>query len=91
LPQARHQQRLVLPIEEQVRWQVSQRAHARQGPGSREQPSQEDVCVAGFGERRDQGCLVAKVVTPTAKRAAVEYMVVEHRISRGKACRIVGF
>ena len=77
--------------EEQVRWHVSQRTQARQGSGSREQPFQEDVCGSGFGERRNQGCLVAKVVTPTAKRMAVEYMVAEHRISRSKACRIVGF
>ncbi len=28
---------------------------------------------------------------PTAKRAAVEGMVAEHRISRSKVCRIVGF
>jgi len=30
-------------------------------------------------------------VTPTAKRRAVECMVSEHRISRSKACQIVGF
>jgi putative transposase len=78
-------------MEEQVRWHVSQRTQARQGSGSREQPSQEDVCKAGFGERNVQGCLVEKVVTPTAKRAAVACMMAEHRISRSKACRIVGF
>ena len=38
----------------------------------------------------DQGCLVTKVVTPTAKRAAVESMVSEHRLSRSKACKTVG-
>jgi putative transposase len=30
-------------------------------------------------------------VTPTAKRAAVEWMVQAHRLSRAKACRIVGY
>lgn len=29
-------------------------------------------------------------MTPTAKRAAVECMVSEHRLSRSKACKIVG-
>ncbi|WP_371416979.1 IS3 family transposase [Malikia spinosa] len=35
--------------------------------------------------------LSRKLLTPTAKRAAVEYLVAEHPLSRSKACRIVGF
>jgi hypothetical protein len=34
-------------MEEQVRWHVGQRAQARQGAGSLEQPSQTDVCGSG--------------------------------------------
>ncbi len=72
-------------MKEQVRWHVGKRAQAHQGTGSRKQPSQTDVRGSGSGECCDQGCLVAKVVTPTAKHAAVESIVPEHRLSRSKA------
>lgn len=86
-----HQQRLVLPMDEEVRRHICQVTQALQRSASREQPSQEDVGGACFGERSDQGCLVAKVMTPIAKLAAVKCVLSESHISRSKACRIMCF
>jgi len=37
---------------------------------------QANVCRAGFEERSDQGCSVAKILTPTAKRKALQIMLI---------------
>ena len=70
LPQARYQHADVLRVEEQVRGHVDQRAQAHQGAGGRERAAQAHVRRGGAGERGDQGCAVAKIVTPSATRDA---------------------
>ena len=44
----------------------------------------------GVREHCHQRCFVPKVLTPTAKRAVIESMVVDHQLSRSKACKLVG-
>src|SRR5574343_613547 len=90
VPQARHQLGDVLPVEEQVRGHVGQRAQARQGARGGERAAQAHVRRSGAGERGDQGRAVAKIVTPIARRAAVQIMVDEHHLSRVRACQAVG-
>jgi hypothetical protein len=89
LSQTRHQFGYLQPVQEQVPRHASQRAQEGQGTGSGERQAQEDVRRVGLGEHSDQGRAVPKVVTPIAKRAAVEIMVTEHGLSRAKACRTV--
>jgi hypothetical protein len=77
-------------VEEQVRGCFGQRAQAGSGVREREQPVKEDVCRVGAGEHGNQGRALPKVVTPAAKQAAVEVMTTCHRLSKARACRIVG-
>jgi putative transposase len=44
----------------------------------------------GVREHCHQRCFVPKVLTPTAKRAVIESMVVDRQLSRSKACKLVG-
>ena len=43
-----------------------------------------------IGERYVEGCRLAKVVTPGAKRDAVAHLCKEHEVSQRRACSVLG-
>src|SRR5271154_2889095 len=76
VPQARDQQRDVLQMEGQVR------RPRRVGRGAFE--------VARRRERKAQGCLFKKMVTPAARREAVAQLRVAYEVSERRACSVLG-
>jgi hypothetical protein len=87
---ARHQQRDVLPVEDQIRWHVAAGAQAGQGARRGEHTAEVDVCRACVGEHGHQGCSLPKALAPSSRWSAVEAMVQEYRLSKAKAFKIAG-
>src|SRR3979490_1707118 len=60
------------------------------GAGGRERPAEADAGGRHAGQRRAEGCLGKKGVTPVARREATRYLRQTFQMSERRACRVIG-
>jgi len=84
--QARHQPSHLLRVEVPVRGASVAELKRLKELEAENAKLKRIVRRSGVGERSDQGCVGPKVVTPSAKHEAVQFMTQEHGLFVQRAC-----
>src|SRR4051812_14152545 len=79
------------PLDKSVRWHEGRRHEASKGAGEGELPPQEDSRRSSGGHPDPKGGEPGKLLTsPTRRKAAVERVRRELKVSERRACRVIG-
>jgi len=87
LTAARHRFAELLSLEAEVRRYASLRGASYTRAGEREPAIEEDHCRTGDRQQHSQGSSRGKMVSPSARRGAVEHVQRKLAVSQRRACR----